>query len=133
VKYLVQKIDEWKNKDGRQARARGLEYQLADDHNPDAASDPKRLAASLYSVIAPVPHIAPKIGEFNHSRIVVEGGKVEHWLNGTKVVSFETSAPMVVKQLRDLRKGEDLQEESPISLQHHGTEVWFRNLRVRRR
>ena len=31
VKYLVQKVDEWVNKDGRQARARGLEYQLADD------------------------------------------------------------------------------------------------------
>ena len=39
VKYLVQKVDEWVNKDGRQARARGLEYQLADDHNADAASD----------------------------------------------------------------------------------------------
>ena len=38
VKYLVQKVDEWVNKDGRQARARGLEYQLADDHNADAAS-----------------------------------------------------------------------------------------------
>jgi hypothetical protein len=25
VKYLVQKVDEWVNKDGRQARARGLE------------------------------------------------------------------------------------------------------------
>jgi hypothetical protein len=29
VKYLVQKIDDWVNKDGRQARARGMEYQLA--------------------------------------------------------------------------------------------------------
>jgi len=28
VKYLVQKVDEWVNKDGRQARARGLEYRL---------------------------------------------------------------------------------------------------------
>ena len=62
VKYLVQKIDEWVNKDGRQARARGMEYQLADDHNPDAASDPTRVAASLYSVIAPVPKVMPAIG-----------------------------------------------------------------------
>ena len=31
VKYLVHKVDEWVNKDGRQARARGLEHQLADE------------------------------------------------------------------------------------------------------
>ena len=62
VKYLIQKVDEWVNKDGRQARARGLEYQLADDHNADAASDPRRVAASLYSAIAPKPQISPAIG-----------------------------------------------------------------------
>src|SRR5271156_3571457 len=40
IKYLIQKVDEWTNAAGRQARARGLEYQLADDADPDAASDP---------------------------------------------------------------------------------------------
>ena len=132
VKYLIQKVDEWNNKDGRQARARGLEYQLADDHNADAASDPTRVAASLYSVIAPAPRILPRIGEFNHSRIVVNGTRVEHWLNGTKVVQFTTGAPEVRKQLRGLRKADDLVDEGPISLQDHGTEVWFRGIRVRR-
>jgi len=132
VKYLVQKVDEWTNKDGRQARARGLEYQLADDHNPDAASDPTRVAAALYSVIAPVPKITPKIGEFNHSRLVVNGGRVEHWLNGTKVVAFSTGDPAVQKQLRTLRgKDGELLDEGPISLQNHGSEVWFRGIRVR--
>jgi hypothetical protein len=138
VKYLVQKVDEWTNKDGRQARARGLEYQLADDHNPDAASDPTRVAAALYSVIAPVPKISPRIysgtaREFNHSRLVVDGTHVEHWLNGTKVVQFETSAPAVQKQLRELHgKTGELLDEGPISLQNHNSEVWFRNIRVRR-
>uniref|UniRef100_Q024G0 3-keto-alpha-glucoside-1,2-lyase/3-keto-2-hydroxy-glucal hydratase domain-containing protein n=1 Tax=Solibacter usitatus (strain Ellin6076) TaxID=234267 RepID=Q024G0_SOLUE len=132
VKYLVQKVDEWTNKDGRQARARGLEYQLADDHNPDAASDPARVAGSLYSVIAPVPKITPKIGEFNHSRLVVNGGHVEHWLNGTKVVEFSTGDAAVQKQLRTLRgKDGELLEEGPISLQNHSSEVWFRGIRVR--
>ena len=134
VKYLVQKVDEWTNKDGRQARARGLEYQLADDHNADAASDLTRAAAALYSVIAPVPKISPRIGEFNHARLVVDGTHVEHWLNGTKVVQFETGAPAVRKQLRELRgKTGELLDEGPISLQNHNSEVWFRNIRVRRR
>ena len=103
VKYLVQKVDEWVNKEGRQARARGLEYQLADNGNADAASDPSRVAGSLYSVIAPVPKIAPRIAEFNHSRLVVRGGAVEHWLNGTRVVRYQIAAPEVQRHLRELR------------------------------
>ncbi len=132
VKYLVQKVDDWVNKDGRQARARGMEYQLADDHNADAASDPARAAGSLYSVIAPVPKVTPKIGDFNHSRLVVRGGAVEHWLNGTRVVRYEIGAPEVQKQLRNLRKDDaPIVLEGPISLQNHSSETWFRNLKIR--
>lgn len=132
VKYLVQKVDEWVNREGRQARARGLEYQLADDHNEDAASAASRVAGSLYSVIAPVPKIAPKIDEFNHSRIVVSGGVVEHWLNGTRVVRYEIADPEVQKHLRDLRKDDGkIVLESPISLQNHSSETWFRSMKVR--
>jgi hypothetical protein len=123
VKYFIQKVDEWTNKAGRQARARGLEYQLADDTNDDAASDPRRVAGSLYSLIAPVPRIPPRIGEFNHSRLLVDGRHVEHWLNGVKVVEFETG---------DLPKGSvPSAEASPISLQNHSSETWFRNIKIR--
>jgi hypothetical protein len=135
VKYMVQKVDEWVNREGRQARARGLEYQLADNRNADAASDASRVAGSLYSVIAPVPKIAPKIGkpgEFNRSRLVVRGGMVEHWLNGTRVVRYEIAAPEVQKHLRELRKDDgEILLEGPISLQNHSSEAWFRNVKVR--
>ncbi len=132
VKYLVQKVDEWVNPLGRQARARGLEYQLAGDQEPDAASSPLRAVGSLYSVIAPVPKIAPKIEEFNHSRLVVQGGVVEHWLNGTRVVRFEIAAPEVQKHLRELRKDNgEILLQGPISLQNHSSETWFRNVKVR--
>jgi 3-keto-disaccharide hydrolase len=122
VKYLIRKVDEWTNAAGRQARARGLEYQLADDHNADA-SDPRRVAASLYSIFAPVPRVPPLIGEFNHSRILVRGTHIEHWLNGVKAVEFETTAPEVRKL--------DPTSPSPISLQNHSSEVWFRNIKIR--
>ena len=132
VKYLIQRVDEWTNKAGRQARARGLEYQLADDANPDAASDPRRVAGSLYSVIAPVPKLPPKIGAFNHSRIVVRGTHVEHWLNGVRVVEFDTRDAAVQTHLSQLAKGGPIKPESAISLQNHSSEAWFRNIRVRR-
>jgi hypothetical protein len=123
VKYLIQKTDEWTNAAGRQARARGPEYQLADDQNDDAASDPRRVAGSLYSVLAPAPRVAPLIGEFNHSRILVRGTHVEHWLNGVKVVEFETSSPEAGKLHPT--------SPSPICLQNHSSEAWFRNIRIK--
>jgi hypothetical protein len=136
VKYLLQHIDEWNNKLGRQARARGFEYQLADNHGPDAV-EPSRSTASLYSAIAPSPPTAPAVGSFNHSRLVVDGDRVEHWLNGVRVVSFDIKGPEAQKVFAGLRKkGEDastpIQRDTPISLQNHGTEVWFKNLRIRR-
>jgi Domain of Unknown Function (DUF1080) len=136
LKYRIQKVDEWTNAAGRQARARGLEYQLADDADPDAASDPRKVAGSLYSLIAPAPHIPPHIGEFNRSRLLVHGTHVEHWLNGVKVVAFDLASPSVQKLLRnDLPKGSPpevpLAETSPISLQNHRSEAWFRNIKIR--
>jgi hypothetical protein len=128
VKYLIQKVDDWVNKQGRQARARGLEYQLADDANDDAASAASRVAGALYSVFAPVPKITPRIGAFNQSRLVVDGDRVEHWLNGTKVVEFRLEAPEVQKLYPGIAP-----KESAISLQNHQSEVWFRNIKIRER
>jgi Domain of Unknown Function (DUF1080) len=136
VKYLIQHIDEWTNQQGRQARARGLEYQIADNKGPDAV-EPQRSAASLYSAIAPSPKSDPPVGAFNHSRILVNGDHVEHWLNGVRVVSFELGQPEAQKVFVGLRKkGEDastpVQRETWISLQNHGTEAWFKNIKIRR-
>jgi hypothetical protein len=126
VKYLIQKVDEWNNKQGRQARARGPEYQLADDANDDAASAASRVAGALYSVFAPIPKVAPKIGEFNRSRLVVDGARVEHWLNGARLLEYRLDAPEVQKLFPGI-----VPKESSISLQNHQSEIWFRNINIR--
>jgi len=94
------------------------------------------VAGALYSLIAPVPRVAPKIGEFNHSLLVVRAGRVEHWLNGTKVVEFDPESVEVRKLLRSyLPRGSapdaPLARSSPISLQNHSSEASFCNLKVR--
>jgi hypothetical protein len=132
VKYLIQNIDEWTNKEGRQARARGLEYQLVDRNSPDA-KDPTRYTGALYSVLA--AHEPDwTIGSFNQSRIVVKGDHVEHWLNGVKVLAYEVGEPTVQAALRNLlpKGSTTLQTETWISLQNHSSETWFRNIRIRR-
>jgi len=114
VKYLIEKVDEWQRKDGRMARGRGPEYQLIDDEvNADSKGNPAKQTASLYGKLAPARPMAKPAGEFNVSRIVVRGGRVEHWLNGVKVLEYAHEAV-----------------ESPIVLQNHSSVVWFRKIRV---
>lgn len=129
IKYLVHKIDRWDSKTGKgyHARARGLEYQLADDDaNDDAKSKATSRAAGLYGIFEPSGEARLKpVGEFNESRIVVADGRVEHWLNGAKAASF------ALKDLDTARFPTRAVMESPIALQNHNSEVWFRNIRIR--
>jgi hypothetical protein len=130
VKYLIQRVDDWTDKQGREGRARGLEYQLVDLDSPDA-SDPTRITGALYSLLSPA-NANWKIAVFNESRLIVHGDHVEHWLNGTRVLSYETTNPAVQAALRKmLPKDAPLATESAISLQNHSSEVWFKNIKIR--
>ena len=120
----------------------GFEYQLTDDSsNRDATSNNKHTAGALYDMVAPAKAATKPVGEFNHSRIVVRGNHVEHWMNGVKVVDSALDspdaiagiekrwsvAPKVVEMLAKQPK-----KDCPISLQNHGDEAWFRNIKIRR-
>jgi len=116
VKYLIEKVDRWAAKPaGYHARGRGPEYQLVDDDvNEDSKGNPRRQTGALYNAQAPAKRVARPAGEWNQSRIVVRQGRVEHWLNGEKVVEYERAGRV-----------------SPIVLQNHHSLVWLRGLRVR--
>ena len=116
VKYLIERVNRWAAAGGTvHARGRGAEYQVSDDlSNPATVGDPRKQCGSLYGRIAPSSKAALPVGEFNRSRIVVSGGRVEHWLNGQKTVEYAAAA-----------------NPSPIVLQHHNSAAWFRSLRIR--
>ena len=88
--------------------------------------------AALYSVLAPTTHAAHPPGEWNDSRLIVRAGRVEHWINGTRVLAYSLAQPEVVKLLEEHRKSKDIVISSPICLQNHGSPAWFRDLKVRR-
>lgn len=135
VKYLVQRTDRWqrRNESGWQARARGLEYQIVDDtNNADALSAKTRVTASLYSYLAPAKQAPLDLNVFHRSRILRNGNHVEHWLDGEKVLEFELTSAALQAALRTIGKGEAPVFESFISLQNHGSDVWFRGIKIRR-
>lgn len=114
----------------------GPEYQMIDD---EKHSDGKLLThktACIYDMFPTIENKPVKpVGEWNHSKLVVKGGKFEHWLNGTKVAECDTSTPAwkeaVAKSKFKNKTDWALNPKGKIMLQDHGDEVWFRNLTIK--
>lgn len=117
-------------------KAPGHEYQMIDDARYPGKLTPLQLTATFYDVL---PAAAGKplrpAGEWNSSRIVVRGTRVEHWLNGKNVLTYETGSPEVKAGVAASKfKGEPgfgEKIDGHIMLTYHQDECWYRNLKVR--
>jgi len=116
----------------------GCEFQILDDQNhPDAklGVNGNRKLGSLYDLI-PAPVDKPfRPGFYNNAIIVVKGNKVEHWLNGTKIIEYERGNQMwralVAYSKYNVWPSFGEAEEGNILLQDHGNEVWFQNIKIK--
>lgn len=118
--------------------ALGFEYQIVDDDlHPDARVGPNRTAGGLYDIQEPGAgkRLRP-VGEFNDGRIVFQGSRGEHWLNGVKVVEFDLDSEDFKARYRKSKyvpiAGFADKRAGHIVLQDHGDDVWFRNIRIRK-
>jgi hypothetical protein len=113
----------------------GPEYQLIDDLGYPAKLSDKQLSGSNYDMNAPSAKVAKPAGEFNHTKIVVNKGHVEHWLNGTKVVDYQLWTPEW-EQTKANSKWKDVKtygmsKSGHIALQDHGGGVAFKNIKLK--
>ena len=74
----------------------GHEYQMIDEAGYSGKLSPNHRTADFYDVLpaASDKPIRPA-GEWNESRIVVRGTRVEHWLNGRNVLTYELGSEPV--------------------------------------
>lgn len=114
----------------------GCEYQIIDD-GKTGKSLGRGSTASLYALFEPDPeiHLNP-VGEFNSSRIIVRGDHIEHWLNGRLVVSATVGSPEWDERVGSSKFSSETtfgrNRLGRIMLTDHGSEVWYRNLEIRR-
>lgn len=113
----------------------GIEYQMIDDErHEDGRRGGSHTTASFYDIQEPEPgkplHPA---GEWNHSRVVVQDGRLEHWLNGKRVGVADTNSDdwkrrVAASKFRN--KAGFAPGHGRIMLTDHQDETWFRNLRL---
>jgi hypothetical protein len=116
-------------------QAVGHEYQMIDDKG-GRDSGGKHSTASFYDVLAPTDLTASKPpGEWNHSRVLVQGNHVEHWLNGKKVLEYELGSEEVLKAVQKSKfksvEGFGKKQNGHILLTYHNDPVSYRNIKIR--
>ncbi len=130
--YLGQEIEDepiWKS---------APEMQILDNEkhiDADLGVDGNRQAGSLYDLIPAKPQNANPAGEWNLAEIMVYRGTVVHRQNGEVVLEYHLGTSDWEKKVAESKFSEypwfGKYEPGYISLQDHGDDVWFRNIRIK--
>ncbi len=111
----------------------GHEYQMIDDKRTD---DTTQQTAAFYLIKAAASDKPMRpLGAWNHSRILVDGNQVEHWLNGEKVLEYQCGSKEVMNRVPETKfkkyPGFGEKVTGHILLTDHKDPCWFRNLKIR--
>lgn len=142
VLYLVNEIN------GLPINAVSPKCQIIDDNNhPEAKNDKegKHRSCALYEMMAPTLANSRPSGNWNTTKIRVNNGNVEHYLNGKLVLHYTLWSPQWEEMLASSRFNREAwpeaheqlkncggpSHEGYIGLQDLGSEVWFRNIKIK--
>ncbi len=113
----------------------GPEFQIIDQSQWPDKLEVWQTCGANYAMYPPKSYPSKPVGEWNHLMLVVNGNHVTQIINGVIVVEYDKySADW--KKLRDSGKWKDYPDygkydEGNISLQNHGTQIWFRNIKLK--
>ena len=112
--------------------ALGLEYQVIDDLDCPDIKKVEHETAAIYDIMkADDQKKLNPAGEWNSARIVADGNRIEHWLNGEKVVATELGSEEWQKYFQKSKyrsKPNFGTSKGPIFIQDHGDEVSYRKV-----
>lgn len=113
----------------------GPEYQLIDGKGWPDPLHKYQYSGADYAMYAPQNAEVKPVGEWNFTKIIVNGTHVEHWLNDRKVVEYELwSDDWKIRKSKGKWKNEPyygMAKEGHIGLQDHGGLTQFRNIKIK--
>lgn len=112
------------------------EYQLLDDERHPDGRSPLTSAASAFGLYPAPRGVVKPAGEWNAARIVARGPRVEHWLNGVKVVEYEFGSAEWTRRVKESKFGRwpnyGRSASGHLSIQgDHAGSLELRDMRIR--
>lgn len=113
----------------------GPEFQVIDHQNWPDTLESWQINGANYAMYPPVAQPYKALGDWNQILLVVKGNSVTQILNGVVVVKYEKNSEEWNK-LRNSGKWTAFPDwgkydEGYISLQNHGTKVWYRSIKIK--
>jgi hypothetical protein len=113
----------------------GPEFQVIDHENWADPLEEWQINGANYAMYPPAVKPYKPLGEWNRLLLVVNGNNVTQILNGEVVVQYEKYSEDWMKRKNS---GKWLAfpdwgkfDEGKISLQNHGTKVWYRSVKIK--
>ncbi len=115
----------------------GLEYQVLDNAHTDEGKIPNHVCGSLYDMFPPNTDVAKPVGQWNTVKIISKNNHIEHWLNGKIILAFDLTSDAFKKALAQSKYKDAVPAFGSIAkgrilLQHHGSVVAFRNIKLKK-
>jgi hypothetical protein len=112
----------------------GPEMQVLDNAGHADGRNPLSSAGACYALYPPSSDVARPAGVWNEVRIVAMGNRIEHWLNGTRIVEYEIGSAdwllrLAASPFRDFLAYARA-SRGHIALQDHGDRVAYRNVKI---
>lgn len=113
----------------------GPEFQVIDHDGWNGPLEEWQINGANYAMYTPMTKPYKPVGEWNHLLLFVKGNKVVQILNDEVVVEYEKYSEEW-NELRNSGKWADYPDygkydEGHISLQNHGTKVWYRDIKLK--
>lgn len=100
---------------------KGIELQILDSYGTPDEEMTAHDCGGIIRTAAPSTNAAKPAGEWNEVKIALRGDHLKAWLNGKKIQDLSLEGTPV----------EDRPDRGYISLQDHGLNMWFRNIRIK--